>query len=85
MLLGDNLARLGPPEVLLGEATSGPLAGALEHLPLLADNGDLLGLPLADNSLLGSGLPGGLLGGPGAGPLLGRGSSSGSLSFTGHV
>ena len=85
LFLGNDLAALGLPEVLLGETTGGPLSGALPDLPLLADLGDLLGLPLPGGLLLGS-LLGSLLGGPGPGPLLGGGflgSFSGCFS-SGH-
>merc|ERR1712072_416938 len=68
LLLGDDLAALGLPEVLLAEATGGSLPGALPDLPLLANLGGSLDLLLP----LGGLLLRGLLGGSGSGPLLGR-------------
>ena len=88
LLLGDDLARLGLAEVLLGEAAGGLGAGALPDLPLLADGGgslDLLGLLglLGDLSL---GLLGGLLGGSrsGARGFLGRSLSGFLGAFASH-
>jgi len=69
LLPGHDLSRFGLDEVLLGEASDGPLASALPHLPGLADN---LGLP---------GLTGFASGHPTGGPATGAASAAAAGSL----